>query len=45
MSTRGKAATGTPTSAAGLARQANPRLSSRELAQKVREVLDDSGCA
>jgi hypothetical protein len=43
MSTRGKAASGTPTSAAGLARQANPRLSSRELAQKVRETRSKNG--
>jgi hypothetical protein len=43
MSTRGKAASDTPTSAAGLARQANPRLSSRELAQKVREARSKNG--
>lgn len=45
MSTRGKAAADTPTSAASLARQANPRLSSRELAQKVREQRSSNGAS
>lgn len=45
MSARGKAASDTPTSAAGLARQANPRLSGRELAQKVREHRSQNGGA
>ncbi|MFE8035053.1 CsoS2 family carboxysome shell protein [Thiohalocapsa marina] len=45
MASRGKAAADTPTSAAGLARQANPRLSSRELAQKVREHRSRNGAS
>lgn len=46
LSKRGKSAT-TPTSttAASLARQANPDLSSRELAQKVRELKSKVGSA
>ena len=43
LSTRGKAAAGTPTSAAAIARQANPKLSARELAQKVREQRSHNG--
>lgn len=45
QASRGKAAADTPTSAAGLARQANPRLSSRELAQKVREQRSKQGAS
>jgi hypothetical protein len=43
QSTRGKGAGDNATSAAGLARQANPRLSSRELSQKVREQRSRNG--
>jgi len=45
LSTRGKAAADTPTSAAGLARQADPGLSGRELAQRVRERRSRNGSA
>jgi len=45
MSSRGKAAADVPTSVAGLARQANPKLSSRELAQRVREQRSRNGGA
>jgi hypothetical protein len=45
QSSRGKAAGDTPTSAAGLARQANPKLSGRELAQRVREQRSKNGSA
>ncbi len=43
LSGRGKGATNSPTSAAGLARQANPKLSGRELAQKVRDQRSTNG--
>ena len=43
LSTRGKAAAGTRTSAAAIARQSNPKLSARELAQKVREQRSHNG--
>jgi hypothetical protein len=42
---RGKAAADSSSSAAGLARQANPRLSSRELAQRVREQRSKQGAS
>lgn len=45
QSGRGKAATNAPTSAAGLARQANPKLSGRELAQRVRAQRSHNGGA
>jgi len=45
LSARGKGAANSPTSAAGLARQANPRLSGRELAQKVRDQRSNNGGA
>jgi hypothetical protein len=45
QSGRGKAASNAPTSAAGLARQANPKLSGRELAQRVRAQRSHSGGA
>ena len=45
LSTRGKSAGDTPTSAAGLARQANPKLSGRELAQRVRAQRSRNGGA
>jgi hypothetical protein len=45
QSTRGKAASNTPSSAASLARQANPKLSGRELAQRVRAQRSTSGGA
>jgi len=45
QSARGKAARETPSSAAGLARQANPKLSGRELAQSVREQRSRNGGA
>jgi|AVFP01.1.fsa_nt_gi hypothetical protein len=45
LSGRGKSASQTPNSAAGLARQANPKLSGRELAQKVRAHRSNSGGA
>ncbi len=45
QSTRGKAASNTPNSAASLARQANPKLSGRELAQRVRAQRSVSGGA
>ncbi len=43
LSGRGKGAVNSPTSAAGLARQANPKLSGRELAQKVRDQRSNNG--
>ena len=43
LSSRGKGAANSPTSAAGLARQANPKLSGRELAQKVRDQRSTNG--
>lgn len=43
LSTRGKAALGSQPSAAGLARQANPQLSGRELAQRVRAQRSRNG--
>ncbi|MEJ6586133.1 MAG: CsoS2 family carboxysome shell protein [Synechococcus sp. ArSW.bin.68] len=43
MSKHGKTAGKQPTSAAALARQANPDLTSRELAQQVRELRAKSG--
>ncbi|WP_328987319.1 CsoS2 family carboxysome shell protein [Thiorhodovibrio winogradskyi] len=45
QSGRGKAATNAPTSAASLARQANPKLSGRELSQRVRAQRSHSGGA
>jgi hypothetical protein len=45
LSNRGKGATNAPSSAAGLARQANPKLSGRELAQKVRAQRSVNGGA
>jgi hypothetical protein len=45
QSGRGKAATNTPNSAASLARQANPKLSGRELAQRVRDQRSHNGGA
>ena len=45
LSSKGKAAGDNHTTAAGLARQANPRLSSRELAQKIREKRSTNGAA
>jgi hypothetical protein len=45
LSGRGKGATNVPTSVAGIARQANPKLSGRELAQKVRAQRSLSGGA
>lgn len=45
LSTRGKGATNVPNSVAGIARQANPKLSGRELAQKVRAQRSASGGA
>ncbi|WP_242469373.1 CsoS2 family carboxysome shell protein [Rhabdochromatium marinum] len=45
QSGRGKAATNAPTSAAGLARQANPKLSGRELSQRVRAQRSHNGGA
>jgi len=45
QSTRGKAASNSPSSAASLARQANPKLSGRELAQRVRAQRSASGGA
>ena len=45
LSGRGKAATNVPTSVAGIARQANPKLSGRELAQKVRAQRSVNGGA
>jgi hypothetical protein len=44
-SSRGKAAANTPTTTASLARQANPDLSGRELAQTVRAQRSTSGSA
>jgi hypothetical protein len=43
LSTRGKGAANSPTSAASLARQANPKLSGRELAQRVRDQRSTNG--
>ncbi|MCG5499626.1 CsoS2 family carboxysome shell protein [Ectothiorhodospira lacustris] len=43
LSSRGKSAAGTPASAASLARQANPRLSGRELARSVRAQRSQGG--
>jgi hypothetical protein len=45
LSGRGKGATNAPRSAAGLARQSNPKLSGRELAQKVRDQRSVNGGA
>jgi hypothetical protein len=45
LSGRGKNASQSHSSAAGLARQANPKLSGRELAQKVREQRSNNGGA
>jgi hypothetical protein len=45
LSGRGKAASNTPKSVASLARQANPKLSGRELAQKVRAARASNGGA
>ncbi|MBK5930738.1 hypothetical protein CCR82_09455 [Halochromatium salexigens] len=45
LSGRGKGATNVPKSAAGIARQANPKLSSRELAQRVRAQRSANGGA
>ncbi|TVQ91527.1 MAG: carboxysome shell protein [Chromatiaceae bacterium] len=45
LSGRGKGATNTPHSIASLARQANPRLSGRELAQQVRSQRSSNGRA
>lgn len=45
QSGRGKAAANTPTTTASLARQANPKLSGRELAQTVRAQRSTSGSA
>ncbi|EIC22859.1 Carboxysome shell peptide mid-region [Thiorhodovibrio frisius] len=45
QSGRGKAATNAPTSAASLARQANPKLSGRELSQRVRAQRSHNGGA
>jgi hypothetical protein len=43
LSGRGKGAAQSPNSAASLARQANPKLSGRELAQKVRDQRSTNG--
>ncbi|SEQ28269.1 Carboxysome shell peptide mid-region [Ectothiorhodospira magna] len=43
LASRGKSAASTPTSAASLARQANPRLSGRELARSVRAQRSQNG--
>ena len=43
MSKYGKSASRQPTSAASVARQTNPDLTSRELAQRVRELRNKSG--
>ncbi len=45
LSGRGKAASNTPNSVASLARQANPKLSGRELSQRVRFQRSQSGGA
>ena len=45
LSGRGKAATNVPKSVAGIARQANPTLTARELAQKVRAQRSSNGGA
>lgn len=45
LSGRGKAATNVPHSVAGIARQANPKLSGRELAQRVRAQRSSNGGA
>ncbi len=45
LSGRGKAATNVPHSVAGIARQANPKLSGRELAQRVRTQRSSNGAA
>ncbi|MEA3640891.1 MAG: CsoS2 family carboxysome shell protein [Lamprobacter sp.] len=45
LSGRGKAATNVPHSVAGIARQANPKLSGRELAQRVRDQRSSNGSA
>ena len=45
LSSRGKNASQNHSSAAGLARQANPKLSGRELAQKVRAQRSNNGSA
>lgn len=45
LSGRGKGATNVPKSAAGIARQANPKLSGRELAQRVRAQRNANGGA
>lgn len=45
LSGRGKNATNVPSSVAGIARQANPKLSGRELAQQVRAQRSTNGGA
>ena len=45
LSGRGKGATNVPHSVAGIARQANPKLSGRELAQRVRAQRSSNGGA
>jgi hypothetical protein len=45
LSSRGKSANGGPQSTASLARQANPKLTGRELAQKVRSQRSSNGGA
>lgn len=45
LSGRGKGAANSPRSVASLARQANPKLSGRELAQKVRAQRSNNGSA
>ncbi|MFP4280009.1 MAG: CsoS2 family carboxysome shell protein [Halochromatium sp.] len=45
LSGRGKGATNVPSSVAGIARQANPKLSGRELAQQVRAQRSSNGGA
>jgi hypothetical protein len=45
LSGRGKAATNVPKSVAGIARQANPKLTARELAQQVRAQRSSNGGA
>ncbi len=45
LSGRGKAATNVPKSVAGIARQANPTLTARELAQQVRAQRSSNGGA
>ena len=45
LSGRGKGATNVPSSVAGIARQANPKLTGRELAQRVRAQRSSNGGA